>query len=430
MNDSYDLIIVGAGLAGLRVGIETLKKSPHIRCCILEKYGYVGGRVYTFHKHVPGVGKIAWESGAGRISKDHKKILSLIDAYNLHTLPIDSDTNYLSTSNLESKENHFFKLIQVYLDPLHALDPAILAKHTLHELLYKIVGPDAAKQFYLQFPYFSEFHCLRADIALESFHSEMSSNKGFFACKTGLSSITDGMHKEFISLGGTVIMHTSLERVTRHHDVQVLHCISSDKPIVYSAPTVVLALHHAALKQIDGVRTYEVLKHLEMQPLLRMYAIFPTKKGVSWFSNIPHTVTNSPIRFFIPIDPSRGIVMISYTDGDDTKHWMKHSGKNEKPVMQEIRQLFPDVMIPDPIYFKEHPWSKGCTYWLPGSYDVKEASQQSLHPMPQKFPGLFMCGESFAENQCWMESALDQADKLLTHSVFQSCIRSLGSHSM
>ena len=42
--------------------------------------------------------------------------------------------------------------------------------------------------------------------------------------------------------------------------------------------------------------------------------------------------------------------------------------------------------------------------------------------MPEKFPGLFMCGESFAEHPCWMESALDQADKLLKNPHFKKGI--------
>jgi hypothetical protein len=418
MNDTWDMIIVGAGLAGLRVGIETLKQLPHLRVAILEQYDYVGGRVFTFRKHIPSVGKISWESGAGRIYKHHKKVLSLLESYDLHTLPIHSKADYLPTSNMEVTDNRFSDLIPVYLEPLRALDPAILAKHTLDELLYKIIGPQAAKNFYLQFPYFSEIHCLRADIALESFHSEMSSNTGFVVCKEGLSSLTDAMHQEFISLGGSVIFNTTLKRITYHADRQELHCTANNSPITYSVPIAVLALHHAALQQIDGIRTYDVLQHLRMEPLLRIYAIFPTKKGVSWFSGMPHTVTDSPIRYMIPIDPSRGIIMISYTDGNDTKHWMKYGTNNEKHVMQEIKRLFPNKVIPDPIYFKEHAWNNGCTYWLPGSYDVKEASHQSLHPMPQKFPGLFMCGESFAIHQCWMESALDQADKLLKHPSF------------
>ena len=421
MNDAWDIIIVGAGLAGLRVGIETLKKIPHARIVILERYGYVGGRVFTFRKHVPGIGKISWESGAGRIYQHHNKVLSLLHSYDLHTLPIHSEADYISTSDMEVTNNHFSNLIPVYLEPLRLLDPAILAQHTLDEVLYKTIGPQAAKKFYLQFPYFSEIHCLRADMALESFHSEMSSNKGFVVCKEGLSSLTDAMYHEFISRGGSVLFHTTLKQVRYRHGLQELHCTTDDGSITYSAPIAVLALHHAALKQIGGVRTYDVLRHLEMQPLLRMYAIFPTKKGVSWFLHVPHTITDSPIRYIIPIDPVRGIIMISYTDGDDTAHWINHKD-NERRVMKEIRRLFPDLVIPDPIYFKEHAWREGCTYWRPGAYNVHEASQQSLHPMPHTFPGLFMCGESFAEHQCWMESAIDQADKLLAHPHFCKCV--------
>ena len=419
MNDSWDMIIVGAGLAGLRIGIETLKKDKHIRCCILEQYDYVGGRVFTFRKHVPGIGKISWESGAGRISNDHNKILDLIRSYDLHIAPIHSGADYLPTSTMVPTENHFSDLISVYLDPLRALPPSVLAQHTLGELLYKTIGLQAAKKFYVQFPYFSEIHCLRADLALDSFHAEMSSNKGFVVCKEGLSSITDAMHKEFVKRGGMVQFHTTLERVTYQHGLQMLHCKIEDGPITYVAPMVVLALHSAALQQIDGICTYHVLKHLEMEPLLRMYAIFPVKKGVSWFLNMPHTVTDSPIRYMIPIDPSRGIIMISYTDGADTQHWKKD---DEDRVMKEIRRLFPDKTIPDPIYFKQHLWKAGCTYWRPGAYDVKKASDESLHPMPHKFPGLFMCGESFAVHQCWMESALDQADKLLKQPDFCKCV--------
>jgi hypothetical protein len=422
MDNSWDILIVGAGLAGLRIGIETLKQSPHIKCCILEQYDYVGGRVFTFRKNVPGIGKISWESGAGRISKDHKKVLGLLQSYDLHTAPIHSETEYISTSTMVLTENHFSDLISVYLDPLRALNPSVLAQHTLGELLHKTIGVTSAKNFYLQFPYFSEIHVLRADCALESFHSEMSSNKGFFVCKEGLSSLTDAMHKEFVKRGGTVLLNTTLERVTYHHGLQELHCKSGNSSITYIAPIAVLALHHAALKKIDGIRTYDGLKHLKMEPLLRMYAIFPITNNKSWFSGMPHTVTDSPIRYIIPIDPSRGIIMISYTDGGDTRHWKKD---DEDRVMQEIRRLFPDKTIPDPIYFKQHLWGAGCTYWTPGAYDVKTVSQQSLHPMPRIYPGLFMCGESFAIHQCWMESALDQADKLLKHSSFLHQIKKI-----
>jgi hypothetical protein len=36
-----------------------------------------------------------------------------------------------------------------------------------------------------------------------------------------------------------------------------------------------------------------------------------------------------------------------------------------------------------------------------------------------------MCGESFAVKQCWVESALVQADKLLESDVFKRAIKGL-----
>jgi hypothetical protein len=162
-----------------------------------------------------------------------------------------------------------------------------------------------------------------------------------------------------------------------------------------------------------------------------MYAIFPTKGGVSWFSGLNKIVTNSPIRYIIPINPQKGIIMISYTDGKDAKWWFKqdnsaaeHGEENVKDlVMTEIRKLFPERTIPNPIFFKQHPWYDGCTYWLPGSYNVIEESKKSIHPLPESIPNLFMCGESFAVKQCWVESALNQADKLLDNKKFRILLR-------
>jgi monoamine oxidase len=116
--------------------------------------------------------------------------------------------------------------------------------------------------------------------------------------------------------------------------------------------------------------------------------------------------------------------MISYTDGDDARYWMKKSHSIiQQHVMKLIRQLYSDRVIPDPILFKLNSWENGCTYWQPGLYDVEEESKKSLHPLPEKLPHLFLCGESFSAHPCWMESALDQADQLLTLPAFQKAIR-------
>jgi hypothetical protein len=152
-----------------------------------------------------------------------------------------------------------------------------------------------------------------------------------------------------------------------------------------------------------------------MEPLLRIYAVFPVKQNQSWFSGLSKIVTSYPIRHIIPMNSSTGTIMISYTDGNDARYWMKQSPKIvQSKIMSSIRSLFPDLFIP-------HPWTSGCTYWLPGLYNVQEESMNSLQPN-KKIP-LFMCGESFAVHQAWMESALQQADHLLDLDSFHSSLK-------
>jgi len=438
----YDLIIVGGGIAGLRVGIESLKKYQGLKCCILEKYGYIGGRIVTFTKNIPKVGKVQWENGASRISRKHTNVLKLFDQYNLTFVPNGSDIDYIKEPvnntypNIYS--NNFTDLIKFYLEPISTLSPNILATHTLKELLDKTTNPTIAKHFYEQFPYYSEIHTLRADLAIESFKNEMGTYNDFGNCKEGLSSLTNSMMNEFISLGGTVLLDIELYKVSYNSDKSILlNCKvrNTIKKIKFIGKTVVLALHHAALKDIKGVKNLPVLRKLTMMPLLRMYAVFPTKNNVSWFTGINRIVTNSPIRYIIPIDASRGIFMISYTDGLDAVKWIKDSESSSKYgdanmedlIMTEIRKLFPERTIPNPIFFKKHPWYDGTTYWLPGNYDVEDESNKSLNPMPNYMPNLFMCSESFAVHQCWMESALEQADKLLNNFRFLLALKNIKS---
>jgi monoamine oxidase len=434
----YDLIIVGGGISGLRTAIKALKKRPNIKCLILEKYGYIGGRIVTYRKDIPKVGEVQWENGAGRISTSHKKVLKLFKKYNLTFIPISEDIYYISDPKISDKHadikgNTFSDLINYYIGPIECLPRDMLAANTLNDLLDMVIGPGSARNFYIQFPYYSEIHTLRADLAIDSFYKEMNSNKGFGVCKEGLGALPDSMMAEFLSRGGEILMNTPVTSVINNPDNTITLKVKSDAtPANFTAKMVVLALHHNALKELNSpISSLPVLKHLTMEPLLRMYAVFPVRKGVSWFSGLDKIVTDSHIRYIIPIDAKRGIVMISYTDGKDAKFWFKQGeGKmgeeNVKDlVMTEIRRLFPDRTVPDPIFFKQHPWTSGCTYWSPGNYCVEYESDKSLHPLPKDIPNLFMCGESFAVKQCWIESGLEQSDKLLDNREFKGCLKKL-----
>ena len=103
--------------------------------------------------------------------------------------------------------------------------------------------------------------------------------------------------------------------------------------------------------------------------------------------------------------------MISYTDGDDTNIWRTLEGSElQTKIQQEVRALFPSHNIPEPTYLQKHDWKEGCTYWLPGNYDVQSTSNKSHNPSPN----LYICGEAISTNQAWMEGGLESAETLKT----------------
>jgi protoporphyrinogen oxidase len=404
----YDLLIIGGGITGLYTGIQWLKKHPNTSCCLLERREDLGGRVVTYRPSVPGKGRLQWEAGAGRIPTQHRRIQSLLKEYDLTVYPINGTWGYQHPF----QPNPFSELSDLYLAPLHRLPASILANDTLASLLMAIHGKQNAQQFMATFPYHSEFHTLRADLALQALQRELRSGHGFVGCKEGLSALMDRMVNDFTRRGGVIQTGTTVNEVDYKATPMSVTAQQNKHPVIFQARRVICAIPAPALSNIPSLSTLPFLRHLKMEPLLRIYAVFPTHQGRSWFSDLPTTVFDHPVRFFIPIRPDKGVAMISYTEGEDANHWSSMTPKRQQTALLDaLRQVFPFHTIPDPLYYKTHLWREGCTYWLPGHYSPQEESDRSIQPFP-KFP-LYLCNESFAVHQSWMESGLIQANKVL-----------------
>ena len=407
MDYDCDILIVGAGLAGLYCAREILKHNSNKSVMVCEKYKKVGGRAVTFHKD-----GMQWEIGAGRISDSHTMVLGLIREYGLHTVPIQSGLQYRETGSAEYEENHFEPAIDIFLGPLQMLPHSVLGTHTLKEVMLGVYGPSKTQRWMDRFPYHAEVVVMRADMALREFFSEMKSHEGYSVCKEGLSALTEAMVADIQKRGG--IVHTEYELIDAHKGRAEFYVGSwkdgKDRPkTTISAKKIVLALHASALRKLPSLRGWAPLKHVTMSPLMRIYAVFPFT-GKAWFKGLTRVVTTSPIRYFLPMNEKTGTAMISYTDNVFAKHYMKMDAKDmEKEVMKDLRDLFPERDIPDPTFFKAHPWTDGVSYWLPGQYRPADVSEAVLNP----FPGLYVCGESFSLRQGWMEGALEHAALLL-----------------
>lgn len=413
----YDYLIVGGGLAGLYTAREILKKRPNAKVILCEKYKKLGGRAVSYKKDLGGdVGEVQWEIGAGRISSSHKQILGLIKEYGLHTVPIGSGLLYKNGDKYE--ENYFEPSLDILFKPFFDLPPKVLGEKTIYELMVEMHGRKETAEWMNRFPYYSELVYMRADRALAEFQGEFKSHEGFCVCVEGLSELVNRIVAGIEKRGCEVC--PQMEMIELEKNAAVFRVGSfrdgDARPTQkIEAKKIILALHANALAQLKQFASWKPLQMVTMQPLCRIYAVFPKKRGKVWFEGIPRVVTPTDLRYFIPINYGKGVAMISYTDSKYAEKYMKIKDDKqlEKVVMSDLRAVFSEKQIPAPLFFKAHPWTEGVSYWLPGNYSPEEISEEVLQPLPETYPDIYVCGESFSLRQGWMESALEHADLLL-----------------
>jgi protoporphyrinogen oxidase len=406
--DPYDILIVGGGIAGLYCARELLKARPSLRLVLCEQYKILGGRMATYHKTLPGDLAVQWEIGAGRISDSHVHLHALLREYGLHTFPISGDLLYKESGSSELEKNIFEPSLDILFGPLLGLPTEVLGRHTLQQLLISIHGKKATQEWMDRFPYHSEFVYLRADEGLREFRNEMKSHEGFSVCAEGLGTLAEKMAAECVERGAVILTHYTCTDLGKGWAEFTSEGLSRK----IHAKKIICALHAKAMGSLPFFNGFSTLKKIQMEPLTRMYAVFPLRGGKVWFSGLPRIVTPLSIRYVLPIDEAKGVIMISYTDSKFSRAFSEKKDP-EAEVMKEIRALFPEKDIPDPLFFKVHEWKEGVSYWLPGGYTVKEESERALVPFPKAYPGLYVCGESFSERQGWVEGAIEHAALLL-----------------
>jgi hypothetical protein len=412
----YDCIVVGAGIAGLLATRELKKRHPEWSIALAERYKGFGGRTYSytpdeFHD-------VHWEMGAGRIHTSHKHILDLLKEYGLTWTPIGSDLYYKENGSSSIVENPFnSEYISLYIEPLSLLKPSVLATHTIETLMNKLYGFKKTKEILDYFPYRAEVYTLRADLGLKAFldsGGEMKSYKGYGVVKEGFSALVAKLKSELEVNGCTMLPRHCLLDLTKgpsgSTDLTFRYGYNNGIILLRATKCVVLALHKDAVASLKPFHSWPTLHHLQTEPLLRTYMIFDTSKGPVWFSDLGRIVTPQRPRFILPMDPSKGTIMISYTDSFDANHYMKYKDPKqlEKFILRDIRALFPDRTIPNPLFFQSHAWSVGATYWLPGSYNPEKESTASIRPLQSTLPNVWLCGESWCLRQAWVEGALEQ----------------------
>jgi len=408
-----DVLIVGAGAAGLRTAIELKKYKKDLKIHVLEANPEAGGRMYTYRTTVADK-KIQYDTGAGRIHSSHRLLHDLLKHYNIATHVLPDAIGWRRLGDSTTKADHFDELWSTLIKLYRELPPAVLRTKTLREVTIEAMGPQQANALLETYPYRAELEIMSADSSVDLYTSLSSGS--FSVPKGGFTRLTEHLVEDARSLDITFEFNAEVQRVVLKEDNEYSVTGLKNKSFKeWKTYRLILATPVNALERIYPFSPdHPLLKKLRMEPLMRIYSVY---KDASWFPKT-RVVTNSPLRYVIPIDQKKGVIMSSYLDSRDIEFWHDLHKKDYNAILkakiqQETQALFPELTIPESQKTTAHLWRDGCTYWLPGDYDYRKASQQALHPMPQTHPRLHLVGESFSEKQQWIEGALEHADALV-----------------
>jgi hypothetical protein len=431
--DRPDILIVGGGVAGLYTARELLRRDPDLQILLIEKYPVLGGRVLSFRARV-GSQEVGWEAGAGRLHYSQKRIHALLDDYKIGVAPLPASADFICEGGRRRSAN-FTELAAAILPAIADLPVADLQMYTLADVCNRILGPSKTKAIFDQFPYHTEVHRLRADIALETFQGVMASEAGFCVVRGGFTPLINALAADVRKRGATIWLGTALigwsggSGSEIRATVKMTYKDAQPRVIPLYPKKMILALHAGALAGFKQCRSWSPLRHLGVAKLLRIYAVFPKGPSCSgghavWFAGMSKVITPGPLRYVIPISEEAGTIMISYTDGGDTSpFWAEAQAADRDPgratailtrhIMREVRKLFGSA-VPDPIFLKAHPWTVGTTYWKPGRYDIDKTIEESRQLEGGKTP-VYVIGESFSRDQAWIEGALESAEGLIAN---------------
>lgn len=398
----YDIIIIGGGISGLSAGYYLSKK---YKVLILDDRNYLGGRIQTYYFDK----NIHVECGAGRLNLNHKLLLNLIKYLNLNLIKLNPETDYINIKNnicIKNINIEFFKFIRYIINNYNKyFSNNELKKMTFAQLCYFFFGnkTNLIKSF---FGYSSEFDVLNAFDAIRVFTKDFLNNHFY--------TIKEGFHQLIIRLEQKCKAEIKLNsRVIDVKNINDIFYVETVNQIIYRSKKIIFAIKASQLKNFYILNTIHfLLNSVIAKPLLRIYAKYPKINNKFWFENINNTVTDSILKFIIPIDKNNGIIMISYTDGSDVNQFLKNDELiSEKDILniieKELKLIF-NINVPKPIKIKTCYWKEGCHYWKP-KYDSEIISSLIINPIPN----IYICGEAYSLNQCWIEGALETSKKVV-----------------
>jgi hypothetical protein len=412
LNNYYDIIIIGAGIAGLYSAYNIKQMSPNSSFMVLEKYKkqWIGGRMSNEEFYGT---TVVTGAGIGRKEKDHL-LVGLLKQMHIKYSDFDINMNYIVDNKvsidkiikdlrreykrLGSPITTFKSFAKSYLGAKEYNDFITNVGYTdyenedVYQTLYKYGMDDNSTGWTgLDIPWKQLIQKLVHTIG--SNHVRSSNN---------VVSITPIIHGK---INGKIN-----DKINDGFGFELV----TEKGTTYYCGKVIIATTITSIQKL--LPQYKIYNHIKSQPFLRLYAKFPKASAEIMRHLVPnYTIVSGPLQKIIPISVNKGVYMIAYSDNNNAlvlKDHLENTAKN--------REFFCDLLtktlkLPDNTLqitaLLNFYWPVGTHYYTPLDHTLRSKFiDKAQHPMPN----MLVVGEVVAPNQGWTEGALDSVKNVLT----------------
>ena len=396
MEQQYDVVIVGAGLAGLYAAHRLKRAGSDPSMLLLERSDSLGGRAKT--QQFKGV-TVATGAGIGRKHKDVRlqKLLRVLQVP-FHEFPVV----HRGTADCRTKES--------FMAVKRAFDSAATRPHAAFA--------DFALDILKAERYNSLVRCSGYSDYERADAGDVLYNYGF-----------DDNYDDYVGLSiPWADLIAALAKDIRGHCKIMLNCTvlgmgrsGTTRGLGHRVDTtlgtvwgkaVVLATEIGTVRQL--LPLVPVFRHVQAQPFIRVYASFSGSSKAAMQAAVPGlTIVDGPLQKIIPV--SGGVFMVAYADnaaalaihaiGDDKCQMARVV---ERALRLAPRSLHIDalraVFIPSGTHFNDPElYMHGRTH---------ERSSNTMPALRNPLPGVYVVGEAVSRHQGWVEGALETVDDM------------------
>lgn len=406
----YDIIIVGAGLAGLYSAYNIKKMSPKTNLLVLEsnRRPYIGGRIGN---HIFYGTSVVVGAGVGRKDTDYLW-LKLLKELNIKTKPFPVSMHYSKTIknpiNIKEYLNQLRTIYHSYKNPPSTTFKKFAVEH---------LGSKLYKDFLISSGY-SDYE--NEDVYEVLYHYQMEDNApGWTALDIDWSTVVNVLCNK---IGHQNILASSkVEKIDKIQETPCLFELTTsgkqNTTKIYYANKVIIATRISTVQKL--LPQFKIYKEIHGQPFLYIYAKFDKKSSEIMNQLVStYTIVSGPLQKMIPF--SESVYMIAYADNKNAEILEKY--KNNTPEnrhfferqVEEALGIIPNTL--KIIAIKDFYWPIGTHYYEPLDREKYNNRPEFIREAQHPEPGMLVVGEAVSRRQGWSEGALESVENVLSKS--------------